>query len=461
MDTYDLVVVGTGPGGSAAAFRSAQLGLRVASIDRGPAPGGVCLQVGCIPSKALLDSSQRYAAVRQTLDKHGIRVQGVELDLPAMMRRKERTVQRLTQGIELLLRKNRIATFFGDATIPAPNTVQVEGPEGGTQLGAERILVATGSRPASLPGVAFDGTRILSSTEALSLNEVPNTLAVVGAGYIGLELGSVWNRLGTEVTIVEAGNQILPGMDPDLTAEAQKLFSRQGLKFKLGSAVKSVTRDEGGCIVVTDTGESLAAEKVLVAIGRTPSTDDLGLERIGVARHPDGTVQVDDRFATNVPGVFALGDVVGGKMLAHKAEEEGIAFAESLHGDPPSVNYDAVPEVVFTDPEIAAVGKTETWLTEQGIAYERAAYPFRATGRARTAELPNGFVKLLVDRTTRKILGCQILGAQAGELINEAALALKLGLKDSELAQSCHAHPTFGETLREAALTSCARNIHA
>lgn len=459
METFDLVVIGAGPGGCAAAIRAAQLGWRVACVDREASLGGTCLHIGCIPSKALLESSRHFALARHSLGKHGIIVGSVDLDLDAMMKRKNQVISRLSQGVEQLFRKNKIASFIGAARLTSPRSIAVDGPGGHCQLAAENILIATGSHPAALPGIPFDGERILSSTDALALSSAPEHLAVVGAGYIGLELGSVWSRLGARVTVIESRNQILPGMDVDLSHEAQKLLTRQGLQFRLGAQVRKVAIENGKISVHLDTSHPIIADKVLAAVGRMPHTANLGLKELGVALDEQGAVQVDEAFATNVPGIFAIGDVIGGPMLAHKAEEEGIAFAESLvRGGKARVNYSAIPSVVFTDPEIAAVGKTERQLA--GVSFRKAEFPYRANGRARAANRTNGFVKLLIAEDTEKILGAHILGDRAGEMINEVALAMNMQKSASDLARSCHAHPTFGETLREAARQACGLGIH-
>ena len=461
METFDLAVVGAGPGGCAAAIRAAQLGRRVACVDREASLGGTCLRIGCIPGKALLESSRHFALARHSLGKHGVIVGSVDLDLDAMMKRKDRVVSRLSQGVELLFRKNKIASFIGSARLTSPHSIAVNGTEVPCQLAAENILIATGSCPAALPGIPFDGERILSSTEALALPSMPEHLAVVGAGYIGLELGSVWSRLGSQVTVIESCGQILPGMDDDLSHESQKLLARQGLQFRLGAQVRKVAIENGKVSVHLNTGQPIIADKVLAAVGRVPHTADLGLAELGVVLDEQGAIQVDEAFATNVSGIFAIGDVIGGPMLAHKAEEEGIAFAESLvRGGGTSVNYGAIPSVVFTDPEIAAVGKTERQLVESGVSFRKAELPYRANGRARAANQTNGFVKLLIAEDTEKILGAHILGARAGELINEVALAMNMEKSAVALARSCPAHPTFSETLREAARQACGFGIH-
>ncbi len=461
METFDLVVIGAGPGGCAAAIRAARLGQRVACVDKESGLGGTCLRVGCIPSKALLESSRHFAMARQSLAKHGVIVGSVALDLEAMMKRKNRAISQLTQGIDLLFRKNGITAFTGTARLASSDSIIVDGPEGAFQIGAENILIATGSRPTVLPEVPFDGEHILSSTEALALSSVPEHLLVVGAGYIGLELGSVWNRLGARVTVAESCNRILPGMDGDLADGAQKLLARQGFQFQLGVRVESIAHQDGKNSVRLDTGQIILADKVLVAVGRAPHTAGLGLEALGVALDEQGAIRVDDAFATNVPGIFALGDVIRGPMLAHKAEAEGLAFAESLVHSSRRIHYDTIPSVVFTEPEIASVGKTEQQLTQAGIPFRKATFPFRANGRARATNQTNGFAKLLLAEKTDKILGAHLLGIQAGEMIHEAVLAMNLNEGAAALARSCHAHPTFSEVLREAALEACGLGIHS
>ena len=461
METFDLAVIGAGPGGCAAAIRAAQLGGRVACVDREAGLGGTCLRIGCIPSKALLESSRHFAFARHSLGKHGVVVGSVGLDLGAMMRRKNQVVSRLSQGLAQLFRKNKIASFTGVARLTSPRSIAVNGTKEHCQIRAENILIATGSRAAALPGGSFDGERILSSTDALALSSVPEHLAVVGAGYIGLELGSVWSRLGAQVTVIESRNQILPGMDGDLSHEARKLLARQGLQFRLGASCRKTAFPNGKVSVHLNTGQPIIADKVLAAVGRVPYTAHLGLEELGIALDERGAVQVDETFASNVPGIFAIGDVIGGPMLAHKAEQEGMAFAESLlRGGRANIHYGAIPSVIFTEPEIAAVGKTERQLVEAGVSFRKAEFPYRANGRARAANQTNGFVKLLIAKDAEKILGAHILGARAGEMINEVALAMNMEKSAAELARSSHAHPTFSETLREAARQACDFGIH-
>lgn len=461
MEEFDLIVIGAGPGGYVAAIRASQLGLKVACIEKEAALGGTCLRVGCIPSKALLESSHHYYQAKKSFPKHGILATGLQVDLSAMMKRKNQVVSMLTKGVESLFRKNQITRLSGTATIAAPQTVSVTSSEGETTYRGKNILIATGSSPASLPGITFDGHRVLSSTEALELESVPQQMIIVGGGYIGLELGSVWSRLGTQVTVVEFCDRLLPNMDHDLAAEAKKLLTRQGLKFKLNCGVESVRAEATACQVTLNSGEQLTADHALIAVGRIPNTDHLGLDELGVSRDARGAITVDDRYATNVEGIYAIGDVIPGPMLAHKAEEEGVAFAEQLVTGTGHVNYQAIPGVVFTEPEIASVGQTEAELTSDQTPFRKAGFPYRANGRARATDQTDGFAKLLIDEGDGKILGAHLIGAHAGELINEVVLAMNAHRTVEELAKSCHAHPTFGEILKETALAACDRPLHS
>jgi len=457
---HDLIIIGGGPGGYVAAIRAAQLGLKVACIEREPVLGGTCLRVGCIPSKVLLESSARYHAARHDLARHGIKVGAVELDLPTMLKRKDAVVQMLTKGIEGLFKKNRVTRFFGHGRLAGPGQVVVEAKDGGQELAAKHILVATGSKPASLPGVELDGDRIGTSTEALAYPEVPGRLIVIGAGYIGLELGSVWSRLGAQVTFLEFLPRILPGMDSEIASEAQKVFTKQGLAFRLGAQVRAARVQGDHCVVEIEGAEPLTADRVLLAVGRVPNTEGLGLDAVGLTLDAKGRIPVDDTFATSAPGVYAIGDVIRGPMLAHKAEEEGIACVERLVTGYGHVDYDTVPGVVYTHPEIASVGRTEDQLNEAKVEYRRGVFPFLASGRARSLGETEGRVKLLADAKTDRVLGVHILGPQAGELIGEAAAAMAFGASSEDLARVCHAHPTLSETLKEAALATDGRAIH-
>lgn len=458
--TFDLLVLGAGPGGYQAALRGAQLGLHVACVEREPALGGTCLRIGCIPSKALLESSEKFAEARHALARHGIQTGSVELDLPAMLRRKDTVVAALTKGVEALFKKNRVTRFTGHARLAGPGRVMVENGAGTTELTARSILIATGSKPASLPGVAWDGERIGTSTEALSYPEVPKHLVVIGAGYIGLELGSVWRRLGAKVTVLEFLPRILPGMDGELAAEAQKLLTRQGLEFRLGARVTGARVTPGGCRVEIEGAEPVACDRVLVAVGRVPNTDNLGLETVDLAPDKQGRIPVDEHFATRAPGIYAIGDVIGGPMLAHKAGEEGVACVERLVTGYGHVDYRTIPGVCYTEPEIASVGRTEEQLQAEQIAYRKGVFPFLANGRARSLGQTEGRVKVLADARTDRVLGVHILGPRAGELIAEAAAAMAFGASSEDIARVCHAHPTLAEALKEAALAVDGRALH-
>ena len=457
---HDLVVIGAGPGGYVAALKAAQLGMNVACVEREPVLGGTCLRVGCIPSKVLLESSEKFAETRSELGRHGIKVASVELDLAAMLQRKRTIVTTLTKGIEGLFKKHRVTRYAGQGRLTGPGQLVVEGTDGATELTAKQILIATGSRAAPLKGVELDGDRIGTSTEALSYSEVPGHLVVIGAGYIGLELSSVWRRLGAKVTVLEFLPRILPGLDSELAAEAQKLFAKQGLEFRLGTRVTAARVEGTGCVVEIEGGEPIACDRVLLAVGRVPHTEGLGLDALGIRLDEKGRIPVDDHFATSVSGISAIGDVIRGPMLAHKAEEEGIAFAERLATGYGHVDYEVIPAVVYTHPEIASVGRTEDELKERGVEYRKGVFPFLASGRARSLGQTDGRVKVLADAGTDRVLGVHILGPRAGDLIAEAAAAMAFGASSEDLARVCHAHPTLAESLKEAALAVTGQAIH-
>lgn len=460
MSEYDLIVIGGGPGGYVAAIRAAQLGLKTACVEGRGALGGTCLNVGCIPSKALLTSSAKYAELSH-LAAHGITVGEQHLDVTGMMARKDKIVTDLTKGIGFLFSKNNVDLIEGWASIPAPGQVQV----GARTVTATNILIATGSEPTPLPGVAFDEVDILSSTGALALTQVPEHLVVIGAGVIGLELGQVWSRLGAKVTVVEYLDRILPGIDGDIAKLAQRALSKRGLKFQLGRALQSVTKTDNGLSlalnrVAKDTEEVLEADKVLIAVGRRPVTGGLGLEALGVAVNDRGFIEVDGAFQTSVPGIFAIGDCVPGPMLAHKAEEDGVACVETLAGLVGHVDYDTVPGVVYTDPEVASVGATEEALKEAGVDYRVGKFAFMANSRARSSGETDGAVKVLIGPDDR-FLGAHICGAHGGDLIAELVLAMTKGATVEEVARTCHAHPAMGEAVKEACLDALGRAIHA
>ena len=463
---FDVVVIGSGPGGYVAAIRAAQLGLKTACVEKHSALGGTCLNVGCIPSKALLQASEEYAHAGKALKRHGVMVEGLSLDLAAMMGHKDKVVGDLTKGIAHLFKKNDIARFEGLGALGAPGEVVVSAGDGSeTVLGAGATIIASGSATASLPGIEIDEKRILSSTGALALGEVPGHLAVIGAGYIGLEMASVWGRLGAKITVIEFLDRILPGMDGELAAQFQKLLRRQKMKFKLSTKVTGAKSGKNGVTLAMEPvaggeAETLEADAVLVAVGRIPYTEGLGLEQAGVALDKGGRIEVDENFATNVAGVYAIGDVIKGPMLAHKAEDEGVAAAEIIAGQKSHVNYSAIPGVVYTQPEVATVGQTEEQLQDAGIDYNAGSFPFMANGRARAMLATDGFVKILADAASDRILGVHIIGAGAGTLIAEAVLAIELGASAEDLARTCHAHPTLSEAIKEAALDVDERAIH-
>ncbi|MEX1098083.1 MAG: dihydrolipoyl dehydrogenase [Planctomycetales bacterium] len=461
MPQHDLVVIGAGPGGYVAAIRAAQLGLDVACVEKAAALGGTCLRIGCIPSKALLESSELWERAQDGLAEHGIEIESAALDLAQMLARKDRVVQTLTKGIESLFKKNKVARYEGTARIAKPGRVIVAGKEGEQQLDARHILIATGSRAASLPGVELDGDRIGTSTEALSYEEVPRHLVVIGGGYIGLEMGTVWRRLGAKVTVLEYLDRILPGTDAEVAAEAKKLFEKQGLEFRLRSRVTGAEARQKKCVVECEGQEPLECDRVLVAVGRAPHTDGLGLEEVGVKTDGKGRIEVDEAFRASAEGIYAIGDVIRGPMLAHKAEDEGVACVERIVTGHGHVNYDAIPSVVYTHPEIAAVGRTEEQLQESGVEYRTGAFAFRANGRARALGETEGFVKVLADRQTDRVLGVHIIGPRAGDLIAEAATAMEFGASAEDIARTCHAHPTLAEAFREAALAVDGRAIHS
>ena len=463
---YDLIVIGSGPGGYVCAIRAAQLGMKVAVIEKDDTFGGTCLNVGCIPSKALLHASERYEEAAHLLDKLGIKVGQLKLDLPAMMKFKDAGVDGNVKGVAFLFKKNKIDTFQGTGRLAAPGRVEVKAADGKNEtIEGKAIVIATGSDVARLPGIDIDEKRIVSSTGALVLDEVPERMLVIGAGVIGLELGSVWRRLGSKVIVVELLDRILPGMDNEVCRQVQRIFERQRMTFKLSSKVTGIAR-EGKKYKVTiepagsGSAESIDADVVLVSIGRVPFTEGLGLEAAGVKMDNKRRIIVDARFATSVPGIYAIGDVIAGPMLAHKAMDEGVALAEILAGKAGQVNYDVIPNVVYTYPEIASVGKTEEELKEAGIAYSVGKFPFTANGRAKANLQTDGFVKILADAKTDRVLGVHIVGADAGNMIAEAAVAMEFGAASEDIARTCHAHPTFTEAVKEAALAVEKRAIH-
>ena len=465
--SFDLVVIGAGPGGYVAAIRASQLGMKVAMVEKRTTLGGTCLNVGCIPSKALLQSSHLFEEAGHDLAVHGIVVAAPTLDFAQMMKRKGEVVGATTKGVEFLFKKNKITTFQGTGRIDKAGAVSVLGADGAVKdtLAAKNILIATGSEVTPLPGVTVDEKKIVSSTGALELGAVPKRMIVVGAGIIGLELGSVWRRLGSDVTVVEFLDRIAPGIDDEITKHFQRALSRQGLKFKLGAKVtKAEISDTGVKLTVEPAkggaAETLEADIVMVCIGRRPCVEGLGLDKAGVKLTQRGRIQVDAHFQTSVPGIYAIGDVIDGPMLAHKASEDGVACVETIAGQKGHVNWDLVPSVVYTQPEVAWVGKTEEQLKAAAVAYKIGKYPFTADPRSRANGTTEGFVKVLADKGTDKVLGVHIIGAEAGTMIAEACVAMEFSASAEDIGRICHAHPTVNEAMKEAALAAWDRPIH-
>ncbi|MDE2462140.1 MAG: dihydrolipoyl dehydrogenase [Alphaproteobacteria bacterium] len=456
-DSFDVVIIGGGPGGYNAAIRAGQLGLSSACIDKRGTFGGTCLNVGCIPSKALLHTSHLYDEALHALPRLGIKTK-VELDLAAMMSHKTKVVGELTKGVEFLLKKNKSEAIIGQARLTAPGRVQVRTADGTVrELSAKHIVIATGSESAALPGIAVDEERIVTSTGALSLNQVPKRLVVVGGGYIGLELGSVWRRLGSEVTVVEFLDRITPGLDGEIGKQFQRILSRQGIKFQLSTKVVGVEHKKDGLEIQVQPAaggetKALTADVMLVSIGRRPYTDDLGLGEVGVALDSRGRVVTDAHFKSSVPGIYAIGDVREGAMLAHKAEDEAVACMDHIAGRYGHVNYEAIPAVVYTAPEVASVGRTEEDLKAAGVSYKVGKFPFTANARAKTIAATDGFAKVIADAKTDRVLGVHIIGPEAGNLIQEAALAIEIGCASEDIARTSHAHPTLTEAVRQAAM---------
>jgi dihydrolipoamide dehydrogenase len=466
MATYDLVIIGTGPGGYVCAVRAAQLGMKVAVVEKEATLGGTCLNVGCMPSKALLYASEMFEEAGHSFAKMGVGVSAPKLDLPSMMNFKQQGIDGNVKGVDFLMKKNKIDVIHGKGKILGAGRVEVSGGDGKTQtLETKNIVIATGSDVARLKGIEIDEKRIVSSTGALSLDKVPGKLLIVGAGVIGLELGSVWHRLGAQVTVVEFLDRILPGMDGEVAKQFQRILEKQGFAFKLGAKVTGVDTSGKTLIAQIEPAaggktETLEADVVLVCIGRVPYTEGLGLKEAGVVLDNRGRVQIDPHFSTSVKGIYAIGDVVAGPMLAHKAEDEGVACAEILAGQAGHVNYDVIPGVVYTTPEVSAVGKTEEELKQAGVAYTSGKFPFTANGRSKVNQTTEGFVKVLADAKTDRVLGVHIVGREAGEMIHEAAVLMEFGGSAEDLARTCHAHPTRSEAIKEAALAVGKRAIH-
>jgi dihydrolipoamide dehydrogenase len=460
-DSYDLIVIGAGPGGYVCAIRAAQLGMKVACVEKRATLGGTCLNIGCIPSKAMLQSSENFEEAGHSFAAHGVVIEGVKLDLARMQARKGEVVTANVKGVEFLFKKNKVTWLKGEGRITAPGHVTVNG----TDYETKNIVIASGSESVPLPGVEVDEKVIVTSTGGLELDRVPGHLVVIGGGYIGLELGSVWRRLGSQVTVVEFLDRLVPGMDGETGKAFERVLTKQGMKIKLKTKVTGAEKTAKGVTLTLEpaaggAAETLQADVVLLAIGRRPYYEGLGLEGAGVALDDRKRIQVDAHYATNVPGIYAIGDVIAGPMLAHKAEEEGVAVAEILAGQHGHVNYGVIPGVVYTGPEVASIGQTEEQLKADGVEYKIGKFPFTANGRARAIGMTDGFVKILADKTTDRVLGAHIIGADAGTLIAEIATAMEFGASSEDIARTCHAHPTLSEAVKEAALAVEGRAIH-
>ncbi len=463
---FDLLVIGGGPGGYVCAIRAAQLGLKTGCIESRGTLGGTCLNVGCIPSKSLLNLSELYHKAKNNFDNLGIEIKDIKLNLKKMMANKNKSVQVLTKGIEFLFKKNKISYIKGKGVLFSKNDIVVYENEKKTTYKSKNIVIATGSLPTSLPGVEIDEKNVISSTGALSLEKIPNNLIVIGGGYIGLEMGSVWARLGSQVTVIEYLDHIIPGMDREISREFQKILTKQGIKFKLDSKVTGASTEKNKKVIVdfvnnkTKVKERIECDKVLVSVGRKPYTEGLNLSKIGINKDDKGRIEVNEKFQTSVQNIFAIGDVIKGPMLAHKAEEEGIAVAEILVGQAGHVNYSVIPSVIYTAPEVASVGKTEEQLKRLNINYKIGKFPFLANSRAKVNNEADGFVKILADSKTDKVLGAHIIGPHCGDMIAEMVLAMEFGASSEDIARTCHAHPTHTEAIKEAALAIDKRPIH-
>jgi dihydrolipoamide dehydrogenase len=464
-NTYDLVVIGSGPGGYVAAIRAAQLGMKVACVEKEKSAGGTCLNIGCIPSKALLESSHHFHAAQEEFSQHGIEMNGITLKLDQMMNRKDQVVKRLTQGVKYLFKKNKIDLFEGFARFKKDKTIEVDSRSSKDlkEISAKNFLIATGSVPSSLPGIEIDEDRVVSSTGALSLDAVPKSLTVIGGGYIGLELGSVWNRLGSQVQVLEYAPRILPGMDEGLAKGLFQILKKQGMSFELESKVQEVKSSKNASQVSYEKGgesKSIQSERVLMSVGRKPYTEGLNLEKINLKVDSHGFLKVDENYQTEVDGVYAVGDVIGGKMLAHKAEEEGVACVEAISGRKPAISYPLVPMILYTFPEVGSVGLTEQESEEKGIEFKKSEFPLKANGRALSMGATEGFVKIIAAKKTDRILGAHILAPNASEMIHEFCVAMEFSAKTEDIALTMHGHPTLSESIKEAALGAGHGFIH-
>jgi dihydrolipoamide dehydrogenase len=460
MKQHDLIVIGAGPAGYTGAIRAAQLDMDVACIEKESALGGTCLRVGCIPSKALLESSELFVEATNGFKRHGFDVGEVKLDLQKMLKQKQRTVDALTKGVGSLFVKNKITRYTGQAKLNGPGQILLDTAGGEQKLTAKHILIATGSKPAPLPGIEWVADRIGNSADALSYADVPERLVVIGAGYIGLEIGTIWRRLGSQVTVLEYLDRILPGMDTELADEACKIFKKQGLKFRFNSRVTGARVEGERCVVECEAADPIECDRLLVAVGRVPNTAGLNLQSVGVTTDEGGRIPVDERYQTSASGLYAVGDVIRGPQLAHKAADEAVACVESICDVNGKVNYDAIPAVVYTNPEIASVGRSEDALKQSGVEFRKGTFPFLANGRARALAQTEGFIKVLADAETDRVLGVQIIGPRAGELIAEAVVAIEFGATSEDLAGCSHAHPTLSEVYKDASLDVADRAVN-
>ncbi len=463
-EKFDVTVIGGGPGGYVCAIRLSQLGLKTACIESRETLGGTCLNIGCIPSKSLLNLSENFHKAKN-FEKFGIETGEIKLNLEKMMKNKDKAVTILSKGVEFLLKKNKVTYFKGTGSFKNQNQISIINNKEETTIETKNTIISTGSEPVSLRGIEFDEEKILSSTGALSISKLPKKMVVVGGGYIGLEMGSVWSRLGTEVQVIEFLDHIIPEMDKEISTEFMKILKKQGIKFELKTKVEKIIKSKNGVIIETFSKEGkknkFEADVVLISVGRRPYTKNLNLEKMGVELDKRGSVKVNKNFQTNIKNIYAIGDVIEGPMLAHKAEEEGIAVAELISGQSGHVNYDTIPGVVYTSPEVASIGKTEEQLKEKGINYKIGKFPFLANSRAKVIDESEGFVKILADSTTDKVLGVHIIGQHAGEMIAEMSVAMEFGASSEDIARTCHAHPTFSEAIKEAALSVEKRQIHS